>query len=412
MDNLKKLDDLSIGDFFIYDDQEYSLSYKIGIEYSCFNYNLNSQINIPKYEIVRSINEYECLNVNSIHNKGILVYEYIRGSHLYGLNTEDSDIDKGGVYILPTEEILSNPEYKTNISDRKHDKFYSEVGHYLNAIYKQNPNIIESLFVPKDKITYKKDNCKFIEYILSNRNLFITKTFVLKILDIIYSLKIKTERSTSKHLNPIEFKSILDFCYSKSDSKVKDLLESDKSCFITKIDGLYFIAKSISDNFHPRESVVNNNIYPIDFNEDEAVLFIDIEFKKDEFNKHKEDLRQYEEWSKCRNKSRFSLEKGREYDSKNLMHCVRYLHMALNVLDNNTLNLKTSNRNMLLKIKYHYYSNDAIYRYINYFEKIIQKKLLTSTLPDQISLNKRDLLLSCRLQNFKNDTLPRNKTEG
>lgn len=34
-----------------------------------------------------------------IRNDGRLLYEYIRGSHLYGLNNEDSDVDTSGVFI-------------------------------------------------------------------------------------------------------------------------------------------------------------------------------------------------------------------------------------------------------------------------------------------------------------------------
>ena len=33
-----------------------------------------------------------------IRQEGRLLYEYIRGSHLYGLNNKDSDIDTSGVF--------------------------------------------------------------------------------------------------------------------------------------------------------------------------------------------------------------------------------------------------------------------------------------------------------------------------
>ena len=39
------------------------------------------------------------LTFDTIREKGLLIYEYIRGSHAYGLATETSDEDRGGVYI-------------------------------------------------------------------------------------------------------------------------------------------------------------------------------------------------------------------------------------------------------------------------------------------------------------------------
>ena len=46
-------------------------------------------------------------NFDIIKNEGRLLYEYIRGSHLYGLNVEGSDLDSSAVYICkPNEYIL------------------------------------------------------------------------------------------------------------------------------------------------------------------------------------------------------------------------------------------------------------------------------------------------------------------
>ena len=39
-------------------------------------------------------------NFDIIRNDGRLLYEYIRGSHLYGLNNENSDVDTSGGICL------------------------------------------------------------------------------------------------------------------------------------------------------------------------------------------------------------------------------------------------------------------------------------------------------------------------
>lgn len=35
----------------------------------------------------------------TITKDGRLLYEYVRGSHLYGLNNKDSDVDTSGLFI-------------------------------------------------------------------------------------------------------------------------------------------------------------------------------------------------------------------------------------------------------------------------------------------------------------------------
>ena len=48
---------------------------------------------------------------DNIRNSDRLLYEYIRGSHLYGLNNETSDIDTSGVFICTADELLGNLGY-------------------------------------------------------------------------------------------------------------------------------------------------------------------------------------------------------------------------------------------------------------------------------------------------------------
>ena len=43
---------------------------------------------------------------DEIRKDGDLLYESIRGSHLYGLNTEKSDIDTFGLYSANKDELF------------------------------------------------------------------------------------------------------------------------------------------------------------------------------------------------------------------------------------------------------------------------------------------------------------------
>ena len=48
------------------------------------------------------------ISFDSIRNNGDLLFESIRGSHLFGLNTEESDIDTFGVFCGPEDWFLGN----------------------------------------------------------------------------------------------------------------------------------------------------------------------------------------------------------------------------------------------------------------------------------------------------------------
>ena len=108
-----------------------------------------------------------------IRNEGRLLYEYIRGSHLYGLNTEESDIDTSGVYVCTRDELLGCFGYQAQVSDARHDNTWYEIGELMRLLLKSNPTALESLFVPKDKIIGKVH--PLMQMVIDHRERFLTK---------------------------------------------------------------------------------------------------------------------------------------------------------------------------------------------------------------------------------------------
>ena len=57
---------------------------------------------------------------DDIREKGLLLYEYIRGSVSQGINTPLSDVDHGGIYMAPVEQLLGlGLDYQDEIKDEK-----------------------------------------------------------------------------------------------------------------------------------------------------------------------------------------------------------------------------------------------------------------------------------------------------
>lgn len=113
------------------------------------------------------------LTFKDIEDKGLLLYRYVRGSHVYGTNIASSDVDEGGVYIAPNEQLLGlGLDYQDEISDDKHDTCWWEIGKFMRLILKSNPTVLEALFIPDDKVIYEHP---IMTEIKKYRNLFITK---------------------------------------------------------------------------------------------------------------------------------------------------------------------------------------------------------------------------------------------
>lgn len=113
------------------------------------------------------------INFEIIRNEGRLLYEYIRGSHLYGLNNADSDIDTSGVFICTHDQLLGCFGYQPQVSDTRHDNTWFEIGELIRLLLKSNPTVLESLFVPKDKIIGLVS--PLMQMVIDNREQFISK---------------------------------------------------------------------------------------------------------------------------------------------------------------------------------------------------------------------------------------------
>ena len=156
------------------------------------------------------------LTFEEIEQKGLLLYRYIRGSQLYGTSVEGkSDIDEGGVYVCPNNQLLGlGDEYQDEISDTRHDKNWMELGKFLRLILVSNPTVLESLFVPDDKVIYEHP---LMTEIKKHRDLFVTKE-CLKHFSGYMKSQIRKSSGQKKmiHWDETEMvrKTPLDFCYT------------------------------------------------------------------------------------------------------------------------------------------------------------------------------------------------------
>lgn len=147
--------------------------------------------------------------------RGEILYEYVRGSHLYSTNVETSDVDQGGIYIMPNSTLLGlGLDYQNEIKDKTNDKCIWELGRFLELALSSNPTVLEALFVPDDKVIYEHP---VIKEIRSHRNEFISKKCFAPFGGYAVS-QIKKAQGQNKKIHwdieQMTRKTVLDFCYT------------------------------------------------------------------------------------------------------------------------------------------------------------------------------------------------------
>lgn len=353
------------------------------------------------------------MTIQQLKDSGWIILEAVVGSHLYGTNKEGSDVDIKGVYIQPTEDILSG-NYIEQISDDKQDTTYYEIGRFLDLLMKANPNMLDIL--GSHLINHKDE--RYDRY-FRDPSVYITSKIKHTFFGYSYAQIQKAKgmnKKTNWEKNRVERKNVLDFCYV--------LIENEKSILFKK-----WSKKSKLNNENLGLAKVNNfpDLYSVYFvpdkkggiadeksndvqlrNINKKLPFITyLRFDRNAYSTHCKDYREYEQWLKERNPLRYNdnAKVNNQYDTKNMMHCIRLLNTCKDLLLGKGLQLRRPNdeTKFLLDIR----NGEILYDYIIELAESLQEEINTlyetTTLPKEVSLKHyRNLLLQIRLENFKN----------
>lgn len=388
------------------------------------------------------------MNIQEVENK--LAYKFVRGSTLYNTNIETSDVDYGGVFILPNERLIGLSDfYQDQVSDEKHDTTYYEFNRWVELLMKANPNALESLFVPTDKVIGNIHPA--VQLIIDNRDMFLTKECFKSLSGYAYAQIQKCRGLNKKCVQPVmEKKEVLDFCYTFKDQgsqPMKEFLEErgylQKYCGLVSIPnmkdtyGVYYdFASHVKfefDNYKDRrvflslcndwfggeyyewvfDRFVNNEFYgysgivhPEGKSNEVRLSSIPkgempicfMTYNQQGYESHCRKYKEYQEWVQKRNPARYESNLKSNYDVKNVAHCVRLLHMGRELAKGEGFNVvRTWDRDMILDIRNHKYEYEEI---IEYVEKVFaEMKELSEKcdLPKTVNKQKvNELILEAR----------------
>lgn len=77
-----------------------------------------------------------------------VIYRCVVGSRAFGLETEDSDVDRRGIYLPPAEVHWAMFGVPEQLENKDREECYWELQKFLILALKANPNILECLFTP------------------------------------------------------------------------------------------------------------------------------------------------------------------------------------------------------------------------------------------------------------------------
>ena len=335
------------------------------------------------------------MTINELRNEGIIILECISGSKAYGLDTEYSDTDIKGVFILPKSRYYGL-EYIPQVSDDSNNTVFYELGRFMDLLSQNNPNILELLSTPESAIIYKDPLMKDVR-----PELFLSRLCSNTFGKFALSQIRKAKGLNKRILNPVakEGKTVLSFCFVSHEQGSMPLNQflkengwEQENCGLLNIQhmkdiyGLYYSNREIFNGIIRADdsNEVCLSSIPKGFNQ-KALLY----FNRDGYSTYCKEYREYWDWVEKRNEARYedTLSHGKNYDAKNMMHVFRLLDMAIEIGTEKKVNVRRPNRDFLLDI------NAGKYEY-NELLKMAEKKRIemelafdNSDLPENPDLN-------------------------
>ena len=370
-----------------------------------------------------------------IRNSGRLLYEYVRGSHLYDLETPDSDVDTSGVFACTREELLGCQGYVPQVSDDRHDNTWFEIGELVRLLLKSNPTVLESLFIPEDKMLVRP--APMMRLLIDNRDKFLTKECFNPFFGYANSQIEKARGLNKKIVNPVtERKTPIDFCHvfeGQGSVCLADWLRKrgllQEHCGLVGIPnmrdayGLYydfgghikvypgweddeallkfaagiFGYKYAPDAWHHIKTCSfeplgyrgiidgNGNDLRLSSVEKDAAPLCHFVFNKDGYTAHCRQYKEYQEWVKNRNPKRYEANLDKNYDAKNMMHCFRLIHMAGEIAQGKSLILRrTWDHDFLMDVRNHNFEYDTVIAMLEEEKEYMNELMAESTIPEKI----------------------------
>ncbi len=301
------------------------------------------------------------LTVAQVRQPGCLFLEVLSGSRAYGLHTETADTDLKGVFVQPMSSWFGF-ERLEQVNNASNDECYYELGRFAALAAKNNPTVLEMLATPEDSVRYRHPLMdQFpLELFLSKLSYDAFTGFAIS--------QIKRAQGLNKKIMqpmPEQRKQPLDFCFVLANQGAVPVTEwLQERGWRAEDCGLVAVphAPEVYGVYHdevgglgyrglfssPEAAQINLSSVP------KGVLPVAwLTYHYTGYQTHCRQHQEYWQWVGERNPERYesTINHGRGYDAKNLMHTFRLLDIAKAIALTGTFSVRSTRRQELLKIK-------------------------------------------------------------
>lgn len=334
------------------------------------------------------------------------------GSHAYGLNTQDSDLDLKGFCVPPKEYFygfLNNFEQAE--SHHPNDAVIFDLKKFIKLAADANPSVLEVIFTDEsdhlittsqsDLILSHRDNflSKKVKYTFQGYAFSQVKRINLHRRWLLYPVKDEpTRKSFGLPDHTLIPKDQLAAAKSSIEQKMKewdlnfldDLDEASKISFKEKFQNILLDVKTSEELWITAAKSLNY-----------SDNFIWLLQKEKEYESKRRDYENYIKWKKERNPKRAALEEKHGYDCKFALHIARLSLMCGEILETGKVIVKRKDdKDFLMSIRN---GNMTYEELIEWFEKqnaIIDQRYQTSKLPHSPDKVKLDNLCISIVENI------------
>jgi uncharacterized protein len=299
------------------------------------------------------------MTIQDLRDQNLIIFECISGSRAYNLHTVTSDTDIKGVFVLP-QDAYYGLDYIEQVNNETNDIVFYELGRFIELLLKNNPNLLEMMAVSEEHILYKHPIFERLK----------TEMFISKLCKETFAnyaiTQVKKARGLNKKIvNPIgkERKNLLHFCYILEGYGATPLLRwlenkdwKQEHCGLVNVPHVKNVYALFYDESARFEGIMKKDTstdvsltsVPKEY-ENQAYMF----FNMEGYSLYCKEYKEYWEWVEKRNDVRYesTMNHGKNYDAKNMMHTFRLLEIAEEILETGTFSVKRPNRERLLAIK-------------------------------------------------------------
>ncbi len=304
------------------------------------------------------------MTIADLRQQRLIIFEAISGSRAYGTNLPHSDTDLKGVFVLPEEQFFGL-DYLPQVANETNDEVFYELRRFVELLLKNNPTVLELLGTPPDCVVY--------QHPLFAR--FRPQDFLSRLCRQSFAeyavAQIRKAKGLNKKINhpePPGRKAVLDFCYVTVGAGAQPAATwlarqglRASQCGLANVPHLTDLYALFVDHTLTQRLGYRGLVRDPEASQDVQLSAVPkgevpvayLSFNRNGYSSYCRVFREYWEWVEKRNKERYAntVQHGKNYDAKNMLHVFRLLQMAEEIARAGQLHVRRPNREFLLQIR-------------------------------------------------------------